>query len=105
MGGERERDFAGSYDKNLLFLNSHARYTPVSDTKLLCFTTIKTLHFTILFCADNPTRPGRPHVTKVSDREVYMIWEEPESDGNSYISSYRVDWHRPGRIQDAYLPN
>jgi hypothetical protein len=25
-----------------------------------------------------------------------MIWEEPESDGNSHILAYKVDWHRPG---------
>ena len=25
-----------------------------------------------------------------------MIWEEPETDGNSYILAYRVDWHKPG---------
>lgn len=25
-----------------------------------------------------------------------MIWEEPETDGNSYIQAYKVDWFRPG---------
>ena len=55
-----------------------------------------TSHVDVSLRVDHPTRPGRPHVTKVSDREAYMIWEEPESDGNSYITSYRVDWHRPG---------
>ncbi|KAI0234283.1 Obscurin [Lamellibrachia satsuma] len=49
-----------------------------------------------MLLGDHPSRPGRPHVTKVSNREAYMIWEEPESDGNNYITSYRVDWHRPG---------
>lgn len=38
-----------------------------------------------MLLGDHPTRPGRPHVTKVSDKEVFMIWEEPEHDGNSYI--------------------
>jgi len=47
-------------------------------------------------CGNNPDRPGRPHVTQVSDTEAFMIWEEPESDGNSYILAYRVDWHKPG---------
>ena len=45
---------------------------------------------------DVPTRPGRPHVTKVSEREVFLLWEEPETDGNSYIHAYKVDWFRPG---------
>lgn len=46
---------------------------------------------------DNASRPGRPHVTKVSDKEVFMIWEEPEHDGNSFLLAYRVDWHKPGK--------
>lgn len=45
---------------------------------------------------DVPSRPGRPHVTKVSEREVFLLWEEPETDGNSYIQAYKVDWIRPG---------
>lgn len=49
-----------------------------------------------MLLGDNPTRPGRPHVTKVADSEIYMIWDEPETDGNSYILAYRVDWHRQG---------
>ena len=52
--------------------------------------------------SDHPSRPGRPHVTKVSDREAFMIWEEPESDGNSYITAYSVDWHKPGR-REGYV--
>ena len=50
-----------------------------------------------LSLTDAPGRPGRPHVTKVSDKEAYMIWEDPEEDGNSYVLAYRVDWHRPGK--------
>jgi len=46
--------------------------------------------------SDVPSRPGRPHVTKVSEREVFLLWEEPETDGNSYIHAYKVDWLRPG---------
>ena len=46
--------------------------------------------------SDVPSRPGRPHVTKVSEREVFLLWEEPETDGNSYIHAYKVDWFRPG---------
>ena len=57
---------------------------------------IKSITTDIFATADHPDRPGRPHVTKVSDREVYMIWEEPETDGHSYILAYRVDWHKPG---------
>ena len=34
---------------------------------------------------DAPSRPGRPHVTQVGDKELFMIWEEPQHDGNSYI--------------------
>ncbi|ELU05513.1 hypothetical protein CAPTEDRAFT_229047 [Capitella teleta] len=49
-----------------------------------------------MLCGDHPTRPGRPHVTKISDREAFMIWEEPDSDGNSHILAYKLDWHRPG---------
>ncbi|KAK2145039.1 hypothetical protein LSH36_707g01145 [Paralvinella palmiformis] len=49
-----------------------------------------------MLCGDNPSRPGRPHVTKVSDAEAFMIWEEPESDGNSHIQAYKVDWFKPG---------
>ena len=45
---------------------------------------------------DNPGRPGRPHVTKVSDTEAFMVWEEPDSDGNSTVTAYRVDWLKPG---------
>jgi len=49
-----------------------------------------------MLMGDHPTRCGRPHVTQVSDTEAYMIWEEPEHDGNSYIQFYRVDYHKPG---------
>ncbi|ESO11851.1 hypothetical protein HELRODRAFT_71319, partial [Helobdella robusta] len=49
-----------------------------------------------MLCGSQPSRPGRPHVTQVSDKEVFMIWESPESDGNSYIQAYKVDWFRPG---------
>ena len=56
--------------------------------------------FTVCLCVcltDVPSRPGRPHVTKVSEREVFLLWEEPETDGNSYIHAYKVDWLRPGQ--------
>jgi len=49
-----------------------------------------------MLCGDHPARPGRPHVTKVSDREAFMIWEEPETDGNSFIHAYKVDWFKLG---------
>lgn len=48
---------------------------------------------------DHPSRPGRPHVTKMSDREAFIIWEEPETDGNSYIQAYKVDWYKPGKCR------
>ena len=48
-----------------------------------------------LLLGDAPTRPGRPHVTRLGEREAFLIWEEPEHDGNSYIQAYRVDQHRP----------
>lgn len=50
-----------------------------------------------LLLGDAPGRPGRPHVTKVSDKEAFMIWEDPEHDGNCYTLAYRIDWHRPGK--------
>jgi serine/threonine protein kinase len=49
-----------------------------------------------MHCGNHPDRPGRPHVTQVSDTEAFMIWEEPETDGNSYILAYRLDWIKPG---------
>jgi len=49
-----------------------------------------------MLCGDVPTRPGRPHVTKMAATEAFMIWEEPESDGNSYILAYRIDFIKPG---------
>lgn len=52
---------------------------------------------------DHPSRPGRPHVTKVSDREAFLIWEEPDSDGNSYIQSYKIDFYRPGQYTVAVM--
>ena len=48
-----------------------------------------------MLLGDAPTRPGRPHVTRLGDKEAFMIWEEPEHDGNSFIQAYRVDQHRP----------
>ena len=80
--------------------------TTNKQTFLLCYVTITHGSFPMysysvcfVFAAlDCPGRPGRPHVTKVSDSEIYQIWEEPESDGNSYILAYRVDWHRPGEL-------
>jgi len=63
-------------------------------TKCLCLSSaVCRLMFVYL---DVPSRPGRPHVTKVSEREVFLLWEEPETDGNSYIHAYKVDWFRPG---------
>lgn len=49
-----------------------------------------------MLCGDVPTRPGRPHVTKMAATEAFMIWEEPENDGNSYILAYRIDYLKPG---------
>jgi hypothetical protein len=49
-----------------------------------------------MMCGDVPSRPGRPHVTKVSETEVFLLWEEPETDGNSYIHAYKIDWMKPG---------
>lgn len=37
-------------------------------------------------------------MTKVSDTEAFMVWEEADSDGNSTILAYRVDWLKPGEF-------
>jgi len=61
---------------------------------------------------DIPAKPGRPVIPQVSCREAYVAWEAPESDGNSFIMSYKIDfrrdnedtWHCAGYTQDeAYL--
>ncbi|CAD5121391.1 DgyrCDS9913 [Dimorphilus gyrociliatus] len=49
-----------------------------------------------MLLGDHPSRPGRPHVTSISDIEAFLIWEEPEQDGNSYILSYRIDYIKLG---------
>ena len=40
-----------------------------------------------------PGKPGRPVVSKVSDREVTMDWTPPDSDGGSNISQYIINYH------------
>jgi len=61
---------------------------------------------------DIPGKPGRPVIPQVSCREAYVAWEAPESDGNSFIMSYKIDyrrdnedtWHSAGyTLDEAYL--
>ncbi|XP_064646394.1 muscle M-line assembly protein unc-89-like isoform X2 [Lineus longissimus] len=49
-----------------------------------------------LAIGDHPTRPGRPVVTAVSSHEVFVMWEEPKTDGNGHILSYRLDYRKAG---------
>ena len=55
--------------------------------------------------ADHPGRPGRPHVTKVAATEVFLIWDEPEHDGNSPIASYRIDHRKRGQSRGLSVPS
>ncbi|XP_064598573.1 obscurin-like isoform X2 [Liolophura sinensis] len=49
-----------------------------------------------LLLGDNPERPGRPVVCAVSSDEALLVWNAPKSDGNSYITNYRVDYRKAG---------
>ncbi|CAG2226414.1 unnamed protein product [Mytilus edulis] len=40
---------------------------------------------------DVPSQPSRPVATQVSSTQALLLWEPPTTNGNSYITGYRVD--------------
>ncbi|KAL4217412.1 hypothetical protein ACF0H5_023862 [Mactra antiquata] len=47
-----------------------------------------------LYLGDIPSKPGRPLVMQTSGTEAFLTWNCPDSDGNSYILGYRVDYRK-----------
>ncbi|KAL3855233.1 hypothetical protein ACJMK2_014453 [Sinanodonta woodiana] len=49
-----------------------------------------------LIVGDVPIVPGRPIVTHISCKQVFLMWEGTMSNGDSYIQGYRVDYKKIG---------
>lgn len=40
-----------------------------------------------------PSKPGTPELVEVTDTSITLHWKEPESDGNTTITNYIIEYH------------
>lgn len=43
--------------------------------------------------SDVPSKPGTPEVVEVTDTFITLIWKTPDSDGNTPIVNYIIEYH------------
>jgi hypothetical protein len=88
-----------SSGKQLYLIHLYVNYTTVyKSATLLKFSVLHKITkvnyvLFVMNLTEVPSQPGMPEVIEVTDNTITLHWKAPESDGNSPITNYILEYH------------